>query len=103
MGVEKWDAPEDGWLKINCDGAFDQNSMVAGLGVDVRNSDGMLVEGRNRSSPAMNDLQVEAMVVKEGVKLAIEKKYQKVVMEMDSREIQLVVTKKKKPDDELEN
>ncbi|XWS63309.1 hypothetical protein CRYUN_Cryun06bG0084300 [Craigia yunnanensis] len=83
-----------GWLKINCDGAFDQNSMVAGLGVVVRNGDGMLVEGRNRSSLAMNALQIEAMAVKEGVKLAIEKKFQKVEMEMDSREIHLVLTKK---------
>ena len=39
-------------------------------------------------------MQVEAMGVKEGISLAIDKSLQKIVLEIDSRELFLVLTNK---------
>ena len=47
-GAEAWSKPDSGWLKINCDGAFDSVSMIVAYGVIVRNSFGEVVGGSNR-------------------------------------------------------
>ncbi|OMO88728.1 hypothetical protein COLO4_20104 [Corchorus olitorius] len=34
----KWKAPEDGWINLNVDGAYDISNQNAGIGVVARNS-----------------------------------------------------------------
>ncbi|OMO58741.1 hypothetical protein CCACVL1_25376 [Corchorus capsularis] len=53
----KWKAPEDGWINLNVDGAYDISNQNAGIGVVARNSckNGVLappLEGRGSESGA---------------------------------------------------
>ena len=72
--VEKWKAPEYRWYKVNCVGGFKEDIGVAGIGVVVRNV-GVLVDGCCETVNAENALVVEALAVRRGMKLAIEKNY----------------------------
>ena len=58
--MKKWMAPEEGWIKLNCDGAFDVGSKVAGSGVIARNSEGRFVGRASRSFFAICDVQAKA-------------------------------------------
>ena len=92
---ENWKAPGEGWYKINCDGGFKKESDEAGIGVVVRNAEGKLVDGYSGTVKADNVLVVEAKAVKRGVKLAIEKNYHKVIVEMDSKTVHDEIVKEK--------
>ena len=85
--VERWEKPEISWLKVNCDGAMDIKSKVATSNVIVRNWQGKLVDGRNRKRVADNALMAEVWALKDGIELSIEKKWQQVIMEIDSKEL----------------
>ena len=91
---EKWKAPEDGWIKINCNGAFKPSNKIAGTRIVVRNSEGLLIEGKSRKCFAFCVVHVDALVVKDTISLAIEKKFQKVCLEMYSREKHLILSNK---------
>ena len=43
---EKWKALEEGWLKMNCGGAFDPIDKMAGVGVVIRNCEGRIMDGK---------------------------------------------------------
>ncbi|XWS37177.1 hypothetical protein CRYUN_Cryun19dG0020400 [Craigia yunnanensis] len=60
LNMEKWVAPEDGWVKLNCDGAFDVASKKAGIGIVIKNSEADIVDRKNCSFIAGNALQAEA-------------------------------------------
>ena len=85
--MEKWRKPEIGWRKINCDGALDLKTKEAGAGVIVRDYKGEVVDGKCRRGMAESPLMAEALAVREGVFLALEKKWQKIEIEIDSREL----------------
>ena len=89
--LAKWSLPEDGWIKINCDGAFDPQTKNAGTGI----TEGRVVDVTNRRFQAENASIAEAMAFK-GANLAVEKKFQKVIMEMetDSKEIHSILVNK---------
>ena len=40
-----WQASEEGWLKINCDGSYVESGGCAGIGIVVRNDEGKMVHG----------------------------------------------------------
>lgn len=39
--VQKWHAPEDGWIKINTDGATNPGRNTGGAGIIARNNQGV--------------------------------------------------------------
>ena len=43
--IGEWEPPKYGWIKVNCDEAFDSNTKEAGAGVIARNSEGVVVGG----------------------------------------------------------
>lgn len=43
-----WEAPETGYVKVNCDASWCRQTKTGGLRVVARNSDGRLTEGANR-------------------------------------------------------
>ena len=63
------------------------NNKEAGNGNVARNSNGKFVGGTNRKFTAVCAVQAEAMAMKDAVSLAIEWKFQKVCLEIDSKEI----------------
>jgi len=40
-----WKRPQEGWVKLNCDGAYKDSPGLAGCGGLFRNSDGRWVKG----------------------------------------------------------
>ena len=66
---------ENGWMKINCDGSFVKQKGAAGVRVVVKNGNGCLIDGVCEEVLADSPLVVEALVVKKGIKLALDKGY----------------------------
>ena len=71
--MEKWKKSEEGWMKVNCDGALDLKTKVVGSGIIVRNSDGIVVDGVGKRRMADNALMAEALALKDGIGLVIER------------------------------
>ena len=61
---DKWEAPKEGWYKINCVGGFKKKSDEAGIGVVVRNAEGKLVDGYCGTVKADSVLVMEAKAIK---------------------------------------
>lgn len=82
-----WNRLEERLIKVNCGWAFESNSRIVGIGVIARNSDGVIMNGINRKKMTANAFMAKAMDFKDGVKLAIEEKWQRVILEIDSKEL----------------
>ena len=69
----------------------------AGSGVIARNYEGSVIAGVNKKRCVVSARQAEIMALKDlkdGISLAIEKKLQHVILEIDSREVALMLTNK---------
>lgn len=74
----RWQLPEEGWVKVNIDAAFDS------AGVVIRDHSGQVLAGAARWFDCLPDaLTAEAMSAREGLELAIENGYDKVILEVD--------------------
>ena len=94
MNDEKWCAPKVGWVKINWDGAFSIVEKKTRVKVIIRESRGRMMDGASCSFRANCALQVEAMIVKKRVSLAIEKRLKRVIVEIDLKELFLTLNNK---------
>ena len=80
----KWKPPEEGWVKINTDAAIDNIAGVAATGVVARDHGGRVVVARTTKIPQMTDAYAaELLAVRDTSALAVEKGWQKVVIETD--------------------
>ncbi|OMO59554.1 reverse transcriptase [Corchorus capsularis] len=61
---DKWKAPEEGWSKLNCDGAIDTKTFDAGIGVIVRNSTADLIGGKGLSLQVSSIEEAEAVAIR---------------------------------------
>ncbi|OMO93815.1 hypothetical protein COLO4_16656 [Corchorus olitorius] len=84
QGLQFWQKPPHEWIKVNSDGAFSSHSGKAGIGVVVRNSDGEVLDAFGKSVVARDALMAEALVMREGAKLAVAANHEKVIFEVDS-------------------
>ena len=66
----------------------------AGSGVIARNYEGSVIAGVNKKRCVVSARQAEIMALKDGISLAIERKLQHVILEIDSREVALMLTNK---------
>ena len=85
---EEWKRPREGWLKVNCDGAFDNGNEVrgkdAGIGVVIRDENGRVVTGVAKKVIVNSSIEAEAAALGEGVMLAESMGILKAVFETDS-------------------
>ncbi|KAK1630057.1 hypothetical protein QYE76_004372 [Lolium multiflorum] len=78
-----WHPPDDGWTKINVDGAF--SSGEGASGAIARDHRGLFLAAKAIWYPnAANALTMEAHAIRDGVVLARDQKFQKVIIETDS-------------------
>ncbi|KAF8686219.1 hypothetical protein HU200_043600 [Digitaria exilis] len=69
----QWQKPNEGWIKINTDAAFDPGTCTGSAGVVIRNHDGLVQAAAARWFDDTPDvLTAEAMAAKEGLELAVE-------------------------------
>lgn len=81
---EKWRCPEEGWVKVNSDAGFDAAEFSSSSGVVIRDHRGAVKAAAARWFDDVPDvLTAEAMAAKEGLELAVENGYDKVILEVD--------------------
>ncbi|KAK8973020.1 hypothetical protein V6N11_047023 [Hibiscus sabdariffa] len=81
----KWMKPELGWIKVNVDGAWLERENMAAIGVVARDHNGLLLDARaKRLEGSYTPEIVEACAIVEGVRVAVENGWQRVIFEGDS-------------------
>ncbi|KAL6228385.1 hypothetical protein ACLB2K_002335 [Fragaria x ananassa] len=92
-GSDMWSAPLGSNIKINCDGAWDAYSNLAGIGVIARNSSGAVINGCAKSCYSSSALHAEAFAVKEGLILAKSMNATTMCIELDYEQLYNAVVK----------
>ncbi|OMO68571.1 hypothetical protein COLO4_29577 [Corchorus olitorius] len=99
---QQWEPPEEGWLKMNCDGAFKDAEDDSGIGVVIRNEDAKVVAGLNKTVKVNSSLMAESLAVREGLKLAVNLHVPKLMIEVNSQVLVRNLTNYEKGDWEIE-
>ena len=85
---ERWKPPDEGWIKINVDGAFDNNTCQGGLGIIIRDHLGkVLLSAWFYLSSGRDAEEMEALACKEGLTLAAEWTASPSILESDCANI----------------
>ncbi|PRQ51726.1 putative ribonuclease H-like domain-containing protein [Rosa chinensis] len=93
-----WYPPPAGWFKANLDGAFDSSTNMGGIGVVVRDSEGLIVGGTCcRVSSVSAPIVVEALAGRVACAWAVEFKHAPIIFESDC--LQLVNSLKVEEED----
>jgi hypothetical protein len=88
----KWQKPEDGWVKINTDAAFDTTTCTGSGGVVIRDHEGAVLAGEARwFDHVSNAFTAEALAAKEGLELAMENGYNRVILEVDCSNLKMML------------
>ena len=86
--METWKPPEMGWVKANADGASTKLRTRGGGGVVLRDHGGAFRGGARAFLPSTSDPQLlELMASRQAMQLAIQQGFQKVHLELDSKEV----------------
>ncbi|XP_026417388.1 uncharacterized protein LOC113312869 [Papaver somniferum] len=80
----RWDPPPLQYLKINIDASYNSSSLLAGIGIIIRNSTGAYVMGRGALRRASNAQQAEAWAMLEAMQLADSNGWSHVIFESDN-------------------
>lgn len=81
-----WHYPPVGFLKCNTDAAIFLSEAKAGIGIVFRNDQGMLINARSIPFEGMPDVrECEAMALLQGMTLAVDSGFQRVLFETDAR------------------
>jgi ribonuclease HI len=82
---EPWLCPDEGWVKVNVDGAFRAAEGNGGGGVVIRDHHGGFVSGANHFFPHVTDAEgAELLACRRGLVLAQASQVRKLVLETDS-------------------
>ena len=65
-----WKSPQDGWIKLNCDGAYKDSLGLAGCGGLFWNSEGRWIKGYARKIGTCDALSAEMWGMYLGIQLA---------------------------------
>ena len=93
--MQSWQPPKDPFIKINVDASFLEETHQGGTGLGVRNHEGTLIRAQALwYESGLSPMVMEAYAVRDGVQLAYELGYRKVIIETDAK---LVVDQWKTP------
>lgn len=99
---EKWQPPDDGWIKANVDGALSKVGELGGAGVVFRNQEGAFLGGSCHAFPRCKDsARAELYACRRAAQLAAELNAQNLHIEMVCREIVCKLRSKEKDLSEL--
>ncbi|KAF7822209.1 ribonuclease H [Senna tora] len=84
--VLDWEKPVEGWVKVNTDGAVCRESNLGGCGGIIRDSKGDWIKGFTRRIGMSNPVFAELWSIAEGLQLAWESGFRRVILENDYQE-----------------
>lgn len=85
---QKWKPPEEGWLKLNSDGAVSRTGNKGGAGAVIRDENGAFHAGLCHIYRGMNDPEMlEVLACRRGLVLAQEIQVEKIHVELDSQRV----------------
>ncbi|KAF7829488.1 reverse transcriptase [Senna tora] len=90
----RWVPPDNNGLKFNCDASFLRDSGAAGLGIVVRNRQGILFGGRSLRVQACSEVVAEALALLEALKLGLDFCDRPLLFESDCRNLVMTVNQK---------
>ncbi|CAM8914848.1 unnamed protein product [Rhodiola kirilowii] len=86
--VDQWLPPAEGWIKVNCDGAWDKIKKMAGYGFIYRNHSGMVeTVGAGELEYCKGVLEAEGTAMAQAMLEAWKQKWSNVVFATDSLEV----------------
>ena len=86
--VQRWSAPDEGWIKANSDGAISRHGGRAGGGVVLRDANGGFLASACHLFPQVVDPEVaEIMACKRALRVAADINVQKVHLELDCQSL----------------
>ncbi|MCH97348.1 ribonuclease H protein, partial [Trifolium medium] len=91
-----WKRPQEGWIKLNCDGALKNSLGLAGCGGLFRNSDGRWIKGYARKIGTCDTLCAEMWGMYLGIELAWRQGFHHLEVESDSKTLVDMITGKVK-------
>ena len=81
----KWKPPPPGYFKINYDGALYSSSNCSGIGIVIRDHEGLVIAPLAQSvNQAYKPVEIEAMAAARAIEFAAEIGMDRVVLEGDS-------------------
>ncbi|CAJ2642253.1 unnamed protein product [Trifolium pratense] len=81
----RWKCPNEGWIKLNCDGAHKKSMDLAGCGGLLRDSDGRWIQGYTQKIGTCDSLHAEMWGMYAGMELARRKGITHLIVESDSK------------------
>ena len=91
----RWQNPQEGWFKVNCNAALDMGGRRMGMGIILRNHEGKVRAAWNFTKPGLLDpATAEATALFHGMKLCKELEVSNLVIEGDSQVVISAVQKR---------
>ncbi|OMO95972.1 reverse transcriptase [Corchorus olitorius] len=84
---QAWRPPQRGFIKLNCDAAFDSSSGDTGIAVVCRDHNGELVDGASFFTQANSVDVAEALAVRLATRLACRRGWRNVIFESDNKDL----------------
>jgi len=91
-----WKRPQEGWVKLNCDGAYKDSLGLAGCGGLFRNLDGRWIKGYSQKIGTYDALCAEMWGMYLGMQLAWRQGFHNLQVESDSKTLVDMITRKVK-------
>ncbi|CAK9159868.1 unnamed protein product [Ilex paraguariensis] len=80
----QWHPPPNGWVKLNCDGSYEEKRRKGAYGVVIRDHSGVFLKGEGRTMTATSALTTQAIAVRKACGLVLKEEYNAAVIELDS-------------------
>ncbi|WJX23886.1 hypothetical protein P8452_13068 [Trifolium repens] len=93
-----WKSPQEGWVKLNCDGSQNDRASLAGCGGLLRDSNGKWIKGYSRKIGSCDALHAEMWGMYLGMDLAWRQGITHLHVESDSKVLVDMVTNRVKLD-----
>ncbi|XP_019252907.1 PREDICTED: uncharacterized protein LOC109231725 [Nicotiana attenuata] len=87
-----WELPQQGWIKVNTDGASRGNPGRSSIGFALRNEEGDLVYACGKEVNEGSNTSAEAMAIYEALKFCIDNDYVLIELHTDSMMLKNVIT-----------
>jgi ribonuclease HI len=88
----KWSKPSEGFLKLNCDASFIQETMAGSWGFLIRDHDGdVVMTGQGKINNALSAFHIELIACLQGVQVVSNLGIGKLILEIDALNVQQAV------------